>query len=320
MGLVAIIALKLAAAILVTAFVRAPRLRRLGAVGWFGVAVFCVCGAWLGTPFAKPAGLVAAAWTGYVVAIDAAVYCVRGHSLIRSSPNAFLWLAVLSVFLWLPFEWYNLRLAAWYRSGLPDSPLRYVLLGWSSACIWPALYETADFFLALASRRKPAKPRRAAPSSAAVIALAVGVACLTVPVALPRLDAGEFLMPLIACGFLLVLDPVNRWRGWPGLWSDWSALYRHRIAALALSGAFCGLLADCLNAGASAKWHAIYAGAGLKIFELPLVALMVLPVFALQAYVLHGSVAGVLGLPISVVPSTAEPHSPRASGSTLSLR
>lgn len=127
-------------------------------------------------------------------------------------------------------------------------------------------------------------------------------------------------MPLIACGFLLVLDPVNRWRGWPGLWSDWSALYRHRIAALALSGAFCGVLADCLNAGASARWHAIYAGASLKIFELPLVALPVLPVFALQAYVLHGSVAGVLGLPISGVPSTAEPDSPRASGSTLSLR
>lgn len=320
MGLAAIIALKVAAAILVTAFVRAPRLRAFGMGGWSGVAVFCVCGAWLGTPFAKPAGLVAAAWTSYVVAIDAAAYSLHGRSLLRSRPSAFLWLAVLSVFLWLPFEWYNLRLAAWYRSGLPDSPLRYVLLGWSSACVWPALYETADFFLALASRREPAKSRRVPLGRAAAIALAIGVACLTVPVSIPRLDAGEFLMPLIACGFLLVLDPVNRRRGWPSLWSDWSALYRHRIAALACSGAFCGLLADCLNAGATARWHAIYAGAGLKIFELPLVALPVLPVFALQAYVLHGWAAGVLGLPISTVPCTPEADPPRAEIPRFSLR
>ena len=320
MGLAALIVLKLAAATLVTAFVRAPRLASLGAAGWSGMAVFCICGAWLGTSFPKPAGLVAAAWTGYVVAIDAAVYSVRGCSLLRSRTDAFLWLAVLSVFLWLPFEWYNLRLGTWYRSGLPDGPLRYALLGWSSACVWPALYETADFFLALASRREPAIPRRGPPSRAAGIALAAGVACLTVPVAIPRLDAGELLAPLVACGFLLVLDPVNRRRGWPSLGSDWCAGYRHRIAALALSGAFCGLLADCLNAGASAKWHSIYAGADLQVYELPLAALAVLPVFALQAYVLHGWAASALGLPVAVVPSGPEADTPRSDAPSLSLR
>lgn len=320
MGLAALIVLKLAAATLVTAFVRAPRLASLGAAGWSGMAVFCICGAWLGTSFPKPAGLVAAAWTGYVAAIDAAVYSVRGCSLLRSRTDAFLWLAVLSVFLWLPFEWYNLRLGTWYRSGLPDGPLRYALLGWSSACVWPALYETADFFLALASRREPAMPRRCPPSRAAGIELAAGVACLTVPVAIPRLDAGELLAPLVACGFLLVLDPVNRWRGWPSLRSDWCAGYRHRIAALALSGAFCGLLADCLNAGASAKWHSIYAGADLQVFELPLAALAVLPVFALQAYVLHGWAASALGLPVAVVPSGPEADTPRSDAPSLSLR
>ena len=320
MGLAALIVLKLAAATLVTAFVRAPRLASLGAAGWSGMAVFCICGAWLGTSFPKPAGLVAAAWTGYVAAIDAAVYSVRGCSLLRSRTDAFLWLAVLSVFLWLPFEWYNLRLGTWYRSGLPDGPLRYALLGWSSACVWPALYETADFFLALASRREPAIPRQGPPSRAAGIALAAGVACLTVPVAIPRLDAGELLAPLVACGFLLVLDPVNRRRGWPSLGSDWCAGYRHRIAALALSGASCGLLADCLNAGASAKWHSIYAGADLQVFELPLAALAVLPVFALQAYVLHGWAASALGLPVAVVPSGPEADTPRSDDPSLSLR
>lgn len=319
MGLAAIIVLKLAAATLVIAFVRVPRCRPIGVAGWACIAVFCVCGAWLGTSFPKPAWLVAAAWTAYVVAIDAAVYAVRGCSLLRSRANAFLWLAVLSVFLWMPFEWYNLRLAAWYRSGLPDGPLGYVLLGWSSACVWPALYETADLFLALASRTDPPRTGRFPPSPAAGIALAAGVACLTVPVAIPRLDAGEFLAPLVACGFLLVLDPVNRWRGWPSLWSDWSARYCHRIAALALSGTLCGLLADCLNAGASARWHSIYAAADLKVFELPLAALAVLPVFALQAYVLHGWAASVLGLPVAVVPSTSEPETPGTTPPRLSL-
>lgn len=320
MGLAAIIMLKLAAATLVTAFVRTPRRGSIGLAGWSGIAVFCVCGAWLGTSFPKPAWLVAAAWTGYVVAIDASVYSMRGCSLLRSRTNAFLWLAVLSVFLWLPFEWYNLRLATWYRSGLPDGSLRYVLLGWSSACIWPALYETADFFLALGSRTEPAWPGRIPRRRAVAISLAAGVACLTVPVAIPRLDAGEFLAPLIACGFLLVLDPVNRWRGWPSLSADWSARYRHRVAALALSGAICGLLADCLNAGASAQWHSIYAAAELKVFELPLAALAVLPVFALQAYVLHGWAASALGLPVAVIPCTPGSEIPGTTHPRLSLR
>ena len=249
--------------------------------------------------------LGATAWTGLILAVDSSVHALRGRSLIRSSPAAFAWLAVLSIFLWLPFEWYNLRLGGWYRSGLPAGPIRYLLLGWFAACIWPALFEMADLFAALASPEAApkAKPMSVRPGSAAPV-VTLGTACLAVPVLVPRLDLGEHMLPLVGVGFLLLLDPLNAVAGRPSLWSDWRSGNRVRMVATALSGGFCGLVADCLNHGAGAKWHSIYrAGPDLGVLELPLVGYLILPLFALQALALHAFAAGVLGLPRAEIPT-----------------
>ena len=254
---------------------------------------------------AEPVFLGAVAWTGLILAVDSSVHALRGRSLIRSSPAAFAWLAVLSIFLWLPFEWYNLRLGGWYRTGLPAGPIRYLLLGWFAACIWPALFEMADLFAALAALAAPreARPMSLRPGRAATV-VALGAACLAVPVLVPRLDLGEHMLPLAGVGFLLLLDPLNAVAGRPSLWSDWRSGNYVRIAATALSGAFCGLLAACMNHGAAAKWHSIYrAGSDLGVLELPLVGYLILPLFALQALAMHVFAVAVLGLPRAEIPT-----------------
>ena len=38
-------------------------------------------------------------WTGYILAIDAAIYSLRKRSLLRAKPEAFVWMAVLSILL-----------------------------------------------------------------------------------------------------------------------------------------------------------------------------------------------------------------------------
>ena len=247
----------------------------------------------------KPPFVGALAWSCYALVVDSAVYSVRGRSLLRARPDAFLWLAVLSIFLWLPFEWYNQRLAAWYRAGMPAGLSRYLLLGWSYACIWPALFETADLLLAVAFR-STARPRPPAMPGLGPVLLVVaaGALCLGLPVVVPRLDMGEHLVPLTAVGFLLLLDPLNLVRGRSSLWLDWLTGDRARCAALAVSGAFCGLMAECLNYRADAKWHGIsLLGADLKVFELPAAVYLVFPLFGLQSFAMHTLAADVLSLP-----------------------
>ncbi len=295
----------LCAVLLLAACLRAERRRPFGWPGWAGLAAFAGCAAILASPAAAPAPTVPLAWSGLVLAADSAVHALRGRSLLRTRPEVFVWLATLSVFLWLPFEWYNLQLGGWYRAGLPSGPARYLVLGWSFACLWPALFETADLLLALAGRRPPTGSSRRAPRRAwTVPVVATGVACLALPLLVPRLDLGERLLPAAAAGFLLVLDPVNAAGGRPSLWGDWLAGGRARAVALMASGLFCGLVADCLNHAASARLYCIASlPFGAKVVEWPALAYLAFPVFALQAFAMHASAAAALGLPPAPLPS-----------------
>lgn len=291
-----LVAAGLSVAGLVAAWLRARRVCRFGWLGWCGLVGLGGCGGLLLVADApRPALLGPLAWTAYVAAADAAAHSLRGSSLIRSQPNGFAWLAVLSIFLWLPFEWYSQRLAGWYHAGLPSGLARYLLLGWSFACIWPALWETADLMLAFRPGREAARrPRR--PKQVWSVSLA-GAACLVVPLLVPRLDLGEHLLPLVAVGFLLLLEPWNRRLGRPGLAGS-------RAAATALAGAFCGLLADLLNYRATARWYCVAPlGLGLRVFELPLAAYPILPLFGMQAFSMYVFAAPALGLPMAAVPT-----------------
>ncbi len=282
-------------------WLRAPRVCAYGRVGWAGLGVFGGCAAILASPLSEHAAVGTLAWTGYVLAVDAAVFALRGRSLLRSRPDALLWLAVLSVFLWLPFEWYNLRLAGWYRSGLPPNLLRYLLLGWSFACVWPALLETADLLLALFFNNS----RRHDPTRPPGLSLACGIAAtgamlLLAPLAVPRLDLGEYLLPLASAGFLLLLEPWNAMVGRTGLWLQARSGNYSLPAALAGAGLFCGLWLDALNYLSRSKWHSLwtFTSAG-TLFELPWAAYAVLPLFGWQAFAMYRFAAGLLNLPRS---------------------
>ena len=276
-----------------------PRVTAFGLVGKVGLGVFCGCAAVLALPLSEHAAVGTLAWTGYVLAVDAAVFAARGRSLLRSRPDAFLWLAVLSVFLWLPFEWYNERLAGWYRSGLPPDLSRYVLLGWSFACVWPALFETADLLLSLwFKRRRDDIAARRPGLSLSCSVTATGAILLLAPLALPRLDLGERLLPLASAGFLLLLEPCNAAGGRASLWIDARSREYSRLLALAGTGVLCGLWLDALNHFSNAKWHSLWeiTSAG-TLFELPWLAYAVLPLLGWQSFAMYEFAAGLLRLP-----------------------
>lgn len=290
----------LAAAALLAAWQLTPRPFGFAWHGWGGLAVLGVWAALLAGSAPPPVFWKPLAASGYVLAVDAAVYSIRGRSMLRSQADAFVWLAILSIFLWLPFEWYNLRLGVWYRSGLPVAPTRYLLLGWGFACIWPALFETADLFLttALRSADRRAGERRSRRQAKAGPATAAGVACLAAPLLVPRLDLGEHLFGLAFVGTFLLLDPVNCRHGWPSIRGWWNARRRNAVWAIMLASPVCLLFAAALNSASDVRWHWISSfGGDWRLLEVPLATYALSTLCGLPSIGLYVYATRRLGLP-----------------------
>ena len=122
-------------------------------------------------------------WTGYILAVDAAVLAIRGRSMLASRRTAFAAMALLSIPLWLVFEGYNVRLQNWIYTGLPENLLlRCAGYTWSFATIWPAVLETTEFLLATWPREGYHRPLVLPPK----VFAGLGTVLMALPIALPR--------------------------------------------------------------------------------------------------------------------------------------
>ena len=81
-------------------FLRAEKVGNFLLHGWVGLSIIIVAEVLL-LVNVRLVGLyfTPLVWTGYILAVDAAVFSLQRRSLIRSSPEAFLWMAILSIFL-----------------------------------------------------------------------------------------------------------------------------------------------------------------------------------------------------------------------------
>lgn len=252
--------------------------------------------------------------TAFAAAVDAAVYALRGHSPMRARPDAFAWMAVLSIFLWVIFEIYNERLAAWHYGGLPGGATRYLLLGWSFAAIWPGVLGAAAFLSATVFRGPPGRavrtPARRRPRLGAAVS-ATGALCLTLPLLLPRLDVGERLFGLVVCGWAALLDPLNFRAGLPSVWADKQSGRRSRLYALLCAGPICGAVWGFWNVRAGARVYSTNARTAL--FELPLEALPPMALFGPAAFAMYVFAANRLKLPFCDPPADSGKPWPRAA-------
>jgi hypothetical protein len=283
---------------LLTLFVRAPRVAPYGAYGVVGLAIVVVAEIllWLDV------GIVATfftpiCWSGYILVLDAAVFRIRGRSLLRTEPQAFVWMAVLSIFLWLIFEGYNLELRNWTYVGLPRNELvRYFGYGWSFATIWPAVLETAEFLLATLFRGGGPVPGPPHPRASATGWIPLGVALVGMPLLAP-FNVQTYLFGLVWLGFILIADPLNYRARRPSLWGDLAQGYRARLWALLLAGVVCGFLWEFWNYWASARWLYIFPILDqYRIFEMPVVGYLGFPAFALEIFAMYVFAASLLNL------------------------
>ncbi|MFQ5818085.1 MAG: hypothetical protein ACE5H2_09065 [Terriglobia bacterium] len=232
------------------------------------------------------------AWTGYILAVDAAIYSLRGRSLLRTTPKEFTLMALWSIPIWVLFEGYNLHLANWHYLEIPESlAAQFVGYIWSYATVVPALLETAELFTALgfftgASARGWRwwlRHRRAL--------LVVGAVSVVVPL-LVQQRLATYLFALVWFGFIFLLEPINYARGNDSLLRDLEANRGTRLYALLLSGLLCGLLWEFWNYWAETKWLYVFPMLRqAKIFEMPLAGYFGFPPFAIECFALYAFIS-----------------------------
>ena len=280
-----------AVTLLVLSYSSRPRAARFSLYGYLGLAMIAV-GEWLMFQQVEPifTYFTPWAWTGYILAADAAVFALRGRSLLRSDPRELAAMALWSIPLWMIFEGYNLHLRNWIYYGVGMQlglPAELFGRAWAYATIVPALLVSADLLAALgwferASARGWGRLLRFQKPM-----MGVGVAFLIVPLLLPHRWA-VYLFSLVWLGFIFLFEPLNYRRGHPSVLRDLEENRGQRFYCLLAGGLFCGLLWEFWNYWAGGRWEYIFPLAqGWKLFEMPLPGYLGFPFFALECYALY---------------------------------
>jgi hypothetical protein len=128
-----------------------------------------------------------------------------------------------------------------------------------------------------------------------ILLMALGAACLIVPLAAPQRTAA-YLFGLVWIGFLLLLDPINRRLSLPSFLGDLSEGFRRRTYGFLFAGWVCGWLWEFWNEWASAQWHYTFPiFQNSKIFQMPALGYLGFIPFALEVFVMYVTAAWLAG-------------------------
>lgn len=222
---------------------------------------------------------------GILLAIDGWVYRKRGEAFLISHPGRFALTAFWSVAFWGFFEVLNFRLNNWQCPSDPANPiLRWTLTLITFATVVPLVLELAD----LLDTAGFLKSVSVSPfhRSGRLLFPALGVVCLALPLVWP-----DPFFPLVWGAPFFLLEPVAEALGAPSLLSDWKSGGARRAALLGAAGVIAGLLWQCWNVGAGARW--VFTIPHLdhwKILNMPALAYLAFVPFAFSAHAV-GAVA-----------------------------
>jgi len=224
-------------------------------------------------------------WTGYILFVDALVFRLRGDSLLTRRFRDFVLMVPVSIFCWLIFELYNVRLENWEYRGLPDNLwVRGLGYGWSFATIFPGVLETSELIDALGIFRNVRIRPRIIYKAEQNAYLAFGILMLAVPPLLP-VSISRYLFAFIWMGFIFLLEPLNFRLKVPSILADWERGRWEKFLSLFLAGLICGLLWEFWNYWAETKWvYKVPIFPETKLFEMPLIGYLGFLPFALECH------------------------------------
>ncbi len=230
------------------------------------------------------------AWWSYILLADNLLYRIRGRSLLTGRLGELLEMLPLSVFIWLLFEAFNLRIRNWAYDGVPiQSWIRWPGYALAFSTVLPGIFTTSDLIQSILERHggthaSEVEPLDAGPPSRPLPWLAfAGLILCILPLVWPR-----FFFPAVWLGPIFLLDPVLEKLGMRSLSLQASCSDRRRIWSLLLGGLACGLMWEFWNFWAGSKWiYSIPFFGGWKAFEMPVLGFLGFPPFALECWILY---------------------------------
>lgn len=221
------------------------------------------------------------AWWSFIFALDSLNFRQGSTSPLYESVKDFAMLAFFSVFIWLVFELFNLRLNNWSYHGLPDSKserwLGYFL---AYATVAPALKELSIFFGNKLKGKDLTLFRLRTTSSLPHVFSFAGAAILLLPIIWPGI-----FFPLVWLGFVFLVDPLNFRLKNDSLLKDlgdknWSVFWSWILAGLSA-----GILWELFNFWAGSHWEYSlpYFDFG-RVFQMPVLGYFGFLPFALEVY------------------------------------
>jgi hypothetical protein len=236
----------------------------------------------LGAPF-MTTWFYSFAWWSCLLILDGFNVRRTGISPLFTGGRDFLFVAYISVPVWLIFELFNLRLRNWSYHAVPASlPVRWLGYAVAFATVIPAIKEFATLFAGVfraALRFPPLRVTR----NLLRASLGLGAVLLVLPLGWPRL-----FFPLVWLGFIFLLEPLNYRRRSVSFLRDLETGDGSRLLAWMAGGLAAGLTWELLNWWAGAHWeyHIPYFNFG-RIFQMPVLGFGGFIPFALEVFALE---------------------------------
>lgn len=226
------------------------------------------------------------AWWSLIGIADGAVWWRTRKSLLESAPGCFVILSLWSVAFWLLFEIINLRLQNWYYIYvIPGTASRWFGIFVAFATVLPAIYLSAELVRSFLAKGQFRQTERRAPRWLTPLFLVIGILSLLLPLLSP-----QCFYPLTWGFVFFLLEPLNYRFGGNSLIRDWERGSCRQFGTYLAAGLVCGLLWELLNYWAQIKWiYTVPFFEKLKLFEMPLAGFLGFPPFAVECYVLMGS-------------------------------
>ncbi len=237
-------------------------------------------------------------WTGFILAVDAALGA-EGRSWLQHRPRELLLMTVVSVPSWLLFELYDRPRfwdgsgpeLWWHYSGLPPWPERGLGYVWSFATITPALLLLAELLEPRFERLVGRGAGGRVPREVNVLLVLVGATLALLPLLFPSPSFAADVW----LAWPLLLDPINHALGRPSLLGDLEQGRRSRVVALLGSGLLCGVLWEAWNVMAGARWSYTVPFLGhVRIFAMPVLGFLGFAPFGLAVFALYHAMRGML--------------------------
>ena len=224
------------------------------------------------------------AWWSFILVMDSLNFRRRKASPLSESARTFLFSAFISVFVWLVFELFNLRLKNWQYHDLPPAAAeRWLGYFVAFASVIPALREISYFFEGLLRKKGPALFRLKVTPFFLKLCVFLGLVFIFLTITWPQL-----FFPLVWLCFIFLLEPLNHRLKNATFLADQQRKDWARIWSWILAGLAAGFLWELWNFFADSRWEYSLPYLNFwRVFHMPVFGYTGFMPFALEVFAFY---------------------------------